>query len=119
MKITKRIRNLFNHEITPYAVEDKVIFRNVDQTLPLYVRSDAAGLVVRLKEAQEKLKDIDDKSDECQRMNTARFFAKAIFGEEQADRLIDFYNDPLAVITVCGKYFESRLGKKITKAQKK
>lgn len=106
-------------EITPFSVEDKVTFRNVDKTLTLYVRSSASALVVGLKEAQDKLKDLTDESDECQRINAARFFAKSIFGEEQADKLIDFYNDPFAVVAVIGIYFERQLKKKITKAQKK
>lgn len=109
----------FKKEITPYSVEDKVTFRNVDKTLTLYVRGDAASFVVGLKKAQEKLKEISDESDECQRVNVARFFARTLFGEEQGNKLVDFYNEPLAVITVCGKYFQERLAKKITKAQKK
>ena len=119
VKKMKGIRNLFQHEITPYQVEDKVTFRNVDKTLTLFVRSDAAGLVTRLIEAEKQMKEITVKSDECQRVNVARFFAQAIFGEDQGNRLFDFYNDPLAVLAVCGDYFKTRLGKKITKAQKK
>lgn len=106
-------------EINPYSVSDKVTFRNVDKTLTLYVRSNAAALVVGLKQAQERLKELNDKSDECEKVNASRFFAVKVFGEEQADQLIDFYNDPLAVISVIGMYFEQRLAKKITKAQKK
>ena len=110
---------LFTKEINPYTVSDKAVFRNVDKTLTLYVRSGAASMVAGLKEAQEKLKEMDENADECQQMNTARFFAQKIFGEEQGDRLVDFYNDPLVVITVCGIYFEKQLSKKITKAQKR
>ena len=110
---------LFKKEINPYTVSDKAVFRNVDKTLTLYVRSDAPSLVVNLKQAQDKLKELTDESDECQRMNAARFFAKAIFGEEQADKLVDFYNEPLAVVAVVGMYFDRQLKKKITKAQKK
>ena len=109
----------FRKDITPYSVEDKVTFRNVDKTLTLYVRGDAASFVVGLKKAQEKLTEITDDSDECERVNAARFFARTLFGEEQGDQLLDFYNEPLAVITVCGMYFKDRLAKKITKAQKK
>ena len=110
---------LFKKEINPYTVSDKAVFRNVDKTLTLYVRSNAPSLVVNLKQAQDKLKELTDESDECQRMNAARFFAKAIFGEEQADKLVDFYNEPLAVVAVVGMYFDQQLKKKITKAQKK
>ena len=110
---------LFKKEINPYTVSDKAVFRNVDKTLTLYVRSNAPSLVVNLKQAQDKLKELTDESDECQRMNAARFFAKAVFGEEQADKLVDFYNEPLAVVAVVGMYFDQQLKKKITKAQKK
>lgn len=109
----------FRKEISPYTVEDKATFRNVDKTLTLYVRGDASSFVVGLKKAQEKLKEITDESDECERVNCARFFARTLFGEEQGDKLFDFYNEPLAVITVCGLYFQKSLSKKITKAQKK
>ena len=107
------------NEINPYSVSDKVTFRNVDKTLTLYVRGDAASFVVGLKKAQDKLKEITDESDECERVNAARFFARTLFGEEQGDKLVDFYNEPLTIISVCGMYFEKRLAKKITKAQKR
>ena len=110
---------MFKREINPYTVSDKAVFRNVDKTLTLYVRSNAATLVVGLKQAQEKLKELTDESDECQRMNAARFFAKSIFGEEQANQLVDFYGEPLAVVAVVGMYFDKQLKKKITKAQKR
>lgn len=109
----------FKKEINPYTVSDKAVFRNVDKTLVLYVRSDATSLIVNLKQAQEKLKDLTDSSDECQRMNAARIFAKAVFGEKQADQLCDFYDEPMAVVAVVGIYFDRQLKKKITKAQKK
>lgn len=107
------------NEISPYGVEDKVTFRNVDKTLTLYVRGDAASFVVGLKKAQDRLAEITSESDESERENCARFFAGTLFGNEQGDKLVEFYNEPLAVITVCGMYFKERLSKKITKAQKK
>lgn len=110
---------MFKKEINPYSVSDKVTFRNVDKTLTLYVRGDAASFVVGLKKAQDKLKEITDESDECERVNAARFFARTLFGEEQGDKLVDFYNEPITIISVCGMYFEKRLAKKITKAQKR
>ena len=106
-------------EISPYQVEDKVTFRNVDKTLTMYVRGDAASFVVGLKKAQDRLAEITSESDESERENCARFFARTLFGDEQGDKLVEFYNEPLAVITVCGMYFKDRLSKKITKAQKK
>ena len=110
---------MFKKEINPYSVADKVTFRNVDKTIELYVRADAGTLIMGLKEAQEKLKGLTDQSEECERVNAARFFAKSVFGEEQADKLVDFYNDPLAIITAVGMYFDQRLKKLIARAQKK
>ena len=110
---------MFRKEINPYAVSDKAVFRNVDKTITLYVRADAASLVTKLKQANDKLKEVNEETDECQRVSIARFFARAVFGDEQGDKLVDFYNDPLAVISAVGIYFDRQLGKKITKAQKK
>ena len=69
---------MFKKEINPYSVSDKVTFRNVDKTLTLYVRTDASSLIVGLKQAQEKLKNITNESDECENNNTARYFAKTV-----------------------------------------
>ena len=110
---------MFKKEINPYSVSDKAVFRNVDKTITLFVRTDATSLVVRLKQAQEKLKEITDESDECERMNAARFFARSVFGEEDGDRLVDFYNEPMTIISAVGIYFDKQLKQKITKAQKK
>ena len=110
---------MFRREINPYSVSDKVTFRNVDKTLTLYVRSDASTLVHNLKVAQDKLRELNDESSECEKVNAARFFAQSIFGEDQGNQLVDFYNEPLAVISVIGLYFTRQLKKKITKAQKK
>ena len=112
-------QKLFKKEINPYSVSDKVTFRNVDKTLTLYVRSNAAALVAGLKQSQDKLKELTEHSDECQRVNVARFFARSIFGEEQGDQLVDFYGEPLAVVSALGQYFDKQLKQKITKAQKK
>ena len=110
---------MFRKEINPYTVSDKVTFRNVDKSITLFVRTSAGSIVTGINQTQEKLKELKNDSDECQRINAARLFAKTVFGEEQADRLIDFYNDPMVVIVAVGMYFDKRLKKLITKAQKK
>lgn len=106
-------------EINPYSISDKVVFRNVDKTLTLYVRENATNLIVNLKRANDKLSELTDNSDEVQRRNASLDFAKAVFGEEQANNLVAFYNDPLAVVSAVGQYFDARLKKMITKAQKR
>lgn len=110
---------LFRKEINPYPVSDKITFRNVDKTLTLTVRSSASSLVTGLKQANDKLTGMTDDTPEEDRAEAARLFASAIFGKEQGDALCRFYEDPMAVVSACGLYFSERLGKKITKAQKR
>lgn len=110
----------FRKEINPYSVSDKVTFRNVDKTLTLYVRAaNAAPIVLGLKSAQERLRGLTDETPADERTAATLSFAGAIFGADQARKLLDFYGEPLTVLTVCGQYFKERLGKKITKAQKR
>ena len=109
-----------NREINPYSVNDTIRFRNGEKTITLTVKDDAGRLVAGLKKAHEKLSEVTEESSECEQINAARFMAKSIFGEEQADRLVDFYNgEALTILTVCGTYFQEILSKKINRAQKK
>ena len=110
---------MFRRKINPYDVSDKVTFQNVDKTLTLYVKSGAGSIVMGLNEASEKIKELKNDSDEEQRTDAARFFASVIFGEKQADQLLEFYGDPIAVISAIGLYFNKQLKFKITKAQKR
>ena len=110
----------FKKEINPFPISDNITFRNVDKTINLSVRADAPSLVLGLKRVQERLTGLTDETEESERVDAARFFAITIFGTEQGEQLVQFYNsDPLAIISACGLYFQSRLAKKITKAQKK
>ncbi len=110
----------FRKEINPFSVSDKVRFRNIDRTITMEVRSEAAIMVNRLTRAQAMLAKLNEDSDEEESRKIALDFAGAIFGEKQANDLLSFYDDePLAVIGACGKYFQERLGKIITKAQKR
>lgn len=106
-------------EINPYTVSCKAVFRNVDKTLVLYVRSSAPVLMVNLKQAEEKLRTITNDSTAEEREDAARFFARSVFGETQGDQLVEFYDDPLAVISAVGMFFDQQLKQAITKAQKK
>lgn len=107
-------------EINPFPVSDRVRFRNFDKTLDLDVKGSASGMVLNLKTAQARLTEITDESSEEEKMSAARAFAASIFGDQQAEKLIEFYDsDPLSCITACGEYFSERLSGIITKAQKK
>lgn len=109
---------MFRKEINPYTVTGKAVFRNMDKTLTLVVKSDAPTLMVNLRKAEEIMEKVNRNSSEEEKREAARFFAWAVFGEE-SDRLMDFYNDPAAVISAVGMYFRNQLRHKITKAQKK
>ena len=110
----------FKREINPFPVADKIRFRNVDRVFDAVVRSDASSLVVGLKRVNDRLSAMTDETPEAERLSAARFFADTLFGSEQGGAFCDFYdNDPLTIINACGMYFRERLGKKITKAQKK
>ena len=110
---------MFRAKINPYSVNDKVEFRNMDKSLDLVVKADASVLVAQLMKSQAKLSGMQDGATDEEMKEASILFAESIFGKEQAKKLYDFYNEPLAVITACGKYFEQRLKKLITKAQKK
>lgn len=110
---------LKKYEVNPYTVTDKVVFRNVDKSLELYVRTSASQLVAGLRVVQAKLSQVNADTSAEDQANVAADFAKTIFGNDQGEQLASFYNDPLATITACGNYFQDRLSKLITKAQKK
>ena len=108
------------NEINPFPVSDRVKFRNLDKTITLIVRSGASKLVLGIRKAQESFSRLNDDSSEDDLREAAQQFAETIFGSEQAQQLLRFYdNDYMAVITACSLYFSKRLGKMITKAQKK
>lgn len=105
-------------EINPYTVSDKAVFRNVDQTLTLYVRQDAFTLVTNMKKANEACARLTDESSDKEKHDAARLLAVALFGQKHADELMDFYPEPITVIAACSIYITT-LAPKIAKAQKK
>lgn len=101
-------------------VYDTVIIKEGGESLKLHVNADPSRLVVGLSQAQKMLSAINEDTPDDERRNTARFFASVIFGDEQTQKLFDYYfGDASCVIAVSGKYFAERLGKLITKQQKK
>ena len=101
-------------------VHDRVRIVEGDEKLELVVDGDPMRMVAGLNEAQKRLRGLTESSPEEEQMGAARYFASVMFGEEQAQELIEFYHsDPACVINVCGRYFSSRLAKLIEKAQKR
>lgn len=110
----------FNKPLTLRRVRDTVAVREGDETLTLRVDKDAFALVTEITAANRLLSAITADSTDDERLAAARALAAAIFGSAQADRLEAFYNgDAGCVASICGMYFAQRLGKKITRAQKK
>lgn len=97
-------------------VRDRVRVREGGRTLVLTVSGEASRLVQAVSKVQEKLTAARaEDAGEC-----AEMFAEAVFGKEQAAKLLEFYgNDPYCVLEVCGKYFRNRLGGLITRKQMK
>lgn len=91
-----------------------------EQTLRLSVDESPANLVRGLSNAHDTIKGMNADTPKEEWAKAAQDMAASIFGEEQGEKLMDFYNhDPFSVISVCTKYYSDRLRKKITDAQKK
>lgn len=123
MKVKNLFRKLFQREYTLNRVRDKITVKEGNEVLPMYVDCDAATIIIKLQKANKALLDIKPEADRETRIRAARELAVAMFGEEQAEQLFEFYhNDENCVVTICGMYFSdpvNGLNKKITKAQKK
>ena len=106
--------------LTLGRVYDTIKITEGGEKLTLHVNSDPARIVVGLAQAQKRLVTINEETTEEERGEIARFFASVIFGDEQTQKLFDFYyGEAACVIAVCGQYFAKRLSKLISKAQKK
>lgn len=111
---------MFEYKLSLNHVRDKVCAVEGGEKLSLTVDGDAARMVANLTRTQAYMKTLNDDSTDEEKQTAAQLFATAIFGADQAKRLIDFYGgDAMCVIDWCGRYFQGRLSKKITKAQKK
>ena len=108
------------YSITLGRVHDRVRITEGDERLDLRIDADPMRLVAGLSQAQKNLQAINKDSTEEDQLKAAEYFAQTIFGKDQAAELVEFYHsDAGCIINVCGKYFEERLAKIITKAQKK
>lgn len=109
-----------NNTLTLGRVYDTVVIKEGGQQLTLHVNSDPSRMVVGIDQARNRLHTITAETSDEELKDIALFFAGVIFGNEQGQKLLDFYyGDSSCVVAVCGKYFADRLSKKITKAQKK
>ena len=111
---------MFEYKLSLNRVRDRLKVIEGDEELLLTVNADAARMVTALTNAQKELKGLTNDSTDEERTAVAKNFAAAIFGGEQADKLLDFYHgDALCVVDVCGRYFAQRLSKLISNVQKR
>lgn len=102
------------------CIRETVVFREGGKTLRLKVNSEPNTLMIQLTQAQKQMSGLTENSTEAEQKDCALAFAGAIFGNEQAIRLLDFYQQKASyVINVCGQYLSKRLTQKIIRAQKK
>lgn len=107
-------------KITLHRVHDRVRISEGSEQLILQVDGDPMRMVAGLSEAQKRMQALTNESTEEEQHGAALYFATVIFGRDQADQLMDFYHgDAGCIINVCGQYFQRRLGRLITRAQKK
>ena len=123
MKIKSFFRKIFHiggYELSLNRVHDSITIKEGDERLTLTVNGDAMRMVAGLNKAQKKMVALKDDTPEEEVKETATYFAAVIFGQEQAQKLMEFYaDDPSCVINVCGQYFRERLAHKIAQVQKK
>ena len=101
-------------------VHDTLKIKEGNDSIILHVNADPRRIVAGLNGVQARLQSINEETPDAERLEHAKVFANVLFGEEQAKQLADFYHDDYGcIISVCSKYFDQRLAKLITKAQKK
>ena len=104
--------------ISLFRVHDTVRIRENGESLTLKVDADPMRLTAGLNEARKRLQGINEESDDVEQLAAAMYFAQTVFGEEQAAKLAELYNnDPTAIVNIVGQYFSQRLSKLIKKAQ--
>ena len=98
-------------------VHDKVAFCAGDEKIVLRVDRPGRQIIAELNNAKDLMASVTTDNMEETIEQAARAFAAAIFGDEQAEKLMQLYNNPASVVGVCGQYFAKYLRKKITRAQ--
>ncbi len=102
-------------------VHDRVNITNGETTLTLTVDATPEKLVSGLLQARQKMQALGPESTTEEMLDAARGVAAAIFGDEQAEKLMDYYpqDTAMSVFDVCERYFSGRLNKLIEREQKK
>lgn len=118
----RRLLNwLRRYRVSLGRVHHLVEVREGTENLLLRADADPMDLVRMINSLEPRLNAIQDDAQAKQEADgIAREFCIAVFGEAQTEKLFDFYNnDGTCVLRLIGKYFSEKLGREITKKQKK
>lgn len=105
-------------------VRDQATFRSGRQKLTLTVDLDPRRATAALMDAGAKIKEAEKavrsgEGYEAKTRDAALSLAGAIFGAEQAEKLLQFSVDADTALTAVTAYFNRRLAKKIMAAQRR
>ena len=117
--LIQKLKQLITGTYDVYSghVQDKVRF---DGGLVLRVDGDAWKMLFDVEAARQSAQSLKADSPEEDKKKAAMRFATAIFGENQAEKLMNFYHgDVGSVLGVCGQYINNRLIKRITRVQQR
>lgn len=117
--LIQKLKQLITGTYDVYSghVQDKVRF---DGGVVLRVDGDAWKILFEVEAARQAVQSLKADSPEEDKKKAAMRFATAIFGVNQAEKLMNFYHgDAGSVLGVCGQYINNRLIKRITRVQKR
>ena len=98
------------YKISLHLVNDYPTFQNGDKVITMHVQGKAQGFIFALMFANGFMKSVSKESTEQKVKNAAMLYAAAIFGKEQAEKLMDLCDGETAgLVQACNKYFNKRL----------
>ena len=111
-------RYRIRHERKP--IRDKLRIQDGDAHIDIDICAAPGDIIPGVARAQAMLKGLNADMTRDEIKERALALASAIFGEDQAQKLLDFYGgDATCVMELSIEYFSKRLKKKLTKAQKR
>ena len=108
-------------KVTTNRIIDVVRVSEGSRHVDLSVDVDPRRVVMQLRAAQERLKAVSEETDSTSPciVQSVTSFAAAVFGAEQAEKLVAFYGgDAAPALSVCTQYINRRLTRKIRRAQR-
>lgn len=109
---------MFHRVLTLNHVHDRITVKEGNERITLLIDADVTDLARKCKTALSVIERA--REDPEARAGAGLALSKAIFGEAQTRRLLDFYGgNEVAVLEISVKAFTMRLASQIEKAQRK